>query len=64
MPAKETKALPLSLRVPPETMKRLDRLIPKLVRDSTVASLGVVTRSTAAKVALEAGLRALEEKYK
>jgi predicted DNA-binding protein len=64
MPVKETKALPLSIRVPPEMMKRLDKLIPKLVRDTSVASLGVVTRSTAAKVALDHGLRALEEKYR
>jgi len=52
----------LSVRVTPEVMKRLDRLIPKLARNPSISTLGKVTRSTVVKFALIEGLDALEKR--
>ena len=58
------KAPLLSVRVSPEMLKRADRLIPKLGRDTAVSTIGNVTRSTVVKLALLRGLDALEREYK
>ena len=54
----------IALRVPPQALKRADALIAKLARDTTIAALGQVTRSTVLKVALMRGIELLEHEYK
>jgi hypothetical protein len=54
----------LVVRVSPELLKRADRLIPRLGRDTAVTTIGNVTRSTVVKLALLRGLDALEAEYR
>ena len=54
----------LSVRVSPDLLKRADRLVTKVGRDSAVNTIGRVTRSTVVKLALVRGLEALEAEYK
>jgi hypothetical protein len=61
---KTGKAPLLSVRVSPETLKRADRLIPRLSRDPAITAIGNVSRSTVVKLALMRGLEALEAEYK
>jgi hypothetical protein len=53
----------LSVTVSPDVLKRADRLIPTVGRDSAVTSIGCVTRSTVVNLALMRGLEALEREY-
>jgi hypothetical protein len=63
--AKKTSVMTqVALRIPTEALKRADALIPKVARDSTVAALGEITRSTILKLAVMRGLDALEKEHK
>ncbi len=54
----------LSVRVSPELLKRADKLIARVGRDTAVTTIGRVTRSTIIKLALVRGLDALEQEYR
>lgn len=53
----------IAVRLPGETIRRMDALRTKLAKDATVGALGRVTRSTVLKLALARGLDALEQEY-
>lgn len=55
---------PLSVRIPDELTRRLDRLIPKIAKDQNVSTMGRVSRSAVVKLALLRGVAALEQEYK
>jgi hypothetical protein len=44
--------------------KRIDRLMPRISKDSTLATFGRVSRSSVVKLALLRGVAALEAEYK
>lgn len=54
----------LSVRVPPDLLKRADRLVAKLGRDARITAIGAVSRSTIINLALLRGLESLEGEYK
>ncbi len=58
------RGVPIAVRVPPEMAKRIDRLLPKITKDRSVSTLGVVTKSSVVKLALLRGLEVLEGEYK
>jgi hypothetical protein len=62
--AESRRGVPVSVRVPPELARRMDRLIPKIAKDPAVATLGIVTRSTLVKLAILKGVEVLEQEYK
>jgi hypothetical protein len=53
----------LGVRLPGETVKRIDSLRPRLANDPTISALGPVTRSTVLKLAIARGLEVLEREY-
>ena len=53
----------LSLRVPAAVAKRLEALVPLLADDPTIAVLGNVTTSVAARLAVGRGIALLEKEY-
>lgn len=53
----------LSVRVPPDLLKRADRLVAKLGRDARVTAIGAVSRSTIINLAIVRGLESLEAEY-
>jgi hypothetical protein len=55
---------PVSVRVPEDLARRLDKLISKVGKDPDVATLGKVTRSSIVKLALLRGVAALEAEYR
>jgi hypothetical protein len=55
---------PLSVRIPDDLARRLDRLVPKIGKDPNLAALGRVSRSAVVKLALVRGVAALEAEYK
>jgi hypothetical protein len=59
-PSKKAPRLTLSLRVEPETMQRLHRLVAHLSRRYPTFRM---SNSDAARVALEEGLTSLEKKW-
>jgi len=70
MAAKKTKrkepadSPPLSIRLQPSTIERLDALVPKIATDADVeAVMGKVQRSVVLRLALLEGLRVLERRY-
>jgi hypothetical protein len=58
------QGVPVSVRVPKELVDRLDRLVPKLAKDPAWHTLGIVSRTSAIKLALLRGVEALEKQYK
>lgn len=54
----------ITLRVPPEAVRRAEKLVPRVAADRTFAALGRITRSTVLNLALMRGLDALEQEYK
>jgi hypothetical protein len=58
-----TRMRVLSLRVPEPVAERLEALVPYLAEDATIAALGIVSTSTAARLAVGRGIEALEEEY-
>lgn len=52
------------LRLPPELLKRAERLLPMVAADPRVSLLGRVSRSTVLRMALISGLDALEKQYR
>jgi hypothetical protein len=58
------RGVPISVRIPPELSKRLEKLVPKLAKDPGLTTLGIVTKSSAVKLALLRGVAALEAEYK
>lgn len=58
------RGIPVSVRVPPELAKRLDRLVVRLAKDRGGASLGIINKSGVVKLALLRGVEALEAEYK
>jgi hypothetical protein len=55
---------PIAVRIPDDLAKRLDRLMPKLLKDPTLRTFGRVSRSSVVKLALLRGVVALEAEYK
>jgi len=55
---------PLSVRIPDDLARRLDRLVPKIAKDQNLATLGRVSRSAVVKLALLRGVAALETEYR
>lgn len=58
------RGVPVSVRVPPELAKRLDRLVTRLAKDRGGASLGIINKSGVIKLALLRGVEALEAEHK
>ena len=58
------QGVPISVRVPKDLVDRLDRLVPKLGKDPAWQTLGIVSRSSAIKLALLRGVEALEKQCK
>ena len=54
------RGVPISVRVPPELAKRLDRLVGKLAKDRGGPTLGIMNKSNVIKLALLKGCEALE----
>jgi len=54
----------ISIRVPPEALRRAEALRSKIARNRTVLALGKVTRSTVLKLAMMRGLDVLESEHK
>lgn len=55
---------PVAVRIPNDLAKRIDRLMPRISKDSTLATFGRVSRSSVVKLALLRGVAALEAEYK
>jgi predicted transcriptional regulator len=55
---------PLSVRIPDDLARRLDRLVPKIAKDQNLAAFGRVSRSAVVKLALLRGVAVLEAEYK
>jgi predicted DNA-binding protein len=53
----------VSVRIPPELARRLDRLVPKLAKNQALTTLGIITKSSVVKLALLRGVEALEAEY-
>jgi hypothetical protein len=51
------------IRLPPELVEWADRLVPLVAKDPKVTTLGRVSRSSVLRMALLAGLEALEMQY-
>jgi len=58
------QGVPISVRVPKELVDRLDKLVPKLAKDPAWQTLGIVSRTSAIKLASLRGVEALEKKCK
>lgn len=58
------RGVPVSVRVPPELAKRLDRLVGKLAKERGGASLGIINKSGVIKLALLRGVEVLEAESK
>lgn len=54
----------VSIRLPKDVLKRAESLTRRVSKDSSVAALGKVTRSTVLKLAVMRGLEVLEAEYK
>ncbi|MBX3027780.1 hypothetical protein KF840_23035 [bacterium] len=57
------RGVPVSVRIPPELARRLDRLVPKLAKNQSLTTLGIITKSSVVKLALLRGVEALEAEY-
>lgn len=58
------KGVPVSVRVPEDLAKRLDRLVLKASKARTLGSLGLINKSSVVKLALLRGVEALEAELK
>ena len=58
------RGVPVSVRIPPELGRRLERLVPKLAKNTALTTLGIITKSSVVKLALLRGVEALEQEYK
>lgn len=54
------RGVPLSVRVPPELAKRIDKLAARLGKERGVASIGIVNKTAAVKLILLRGCEAVE----
>lgn len=63
MAERTRRGVPISVRVPPEIARRIDKLIPKIEKDRTLSTFGQVNRSSVVKLVLLRGLEALEAQY-
>lgn len=54
------RGVPVSVRVPPELAKRLDRLVAKLAKDSGIGALGTMNKAAVVEFALLRGVEGLE----
>lgn len=54
------RGVPVSVRVPPELAKRLDRLVAKLAKDSDIGALGTMNKTAVVKLGLLRGVEGLE----
>jgi hypothetical protein len=61
--AEKRYGVPVTVRIPVELAKRLDRLKPKVGKDATLTTFGRVSRSSIVKLALLRGVAALEAEY-
>jgi predicted DNA-binding protein len=57
------RGVPVSVRIPPELSKRLEKLVPKLAKEPAFTTLGIVTKSSVVKLALLRGVEVLEREY-
>jgi hypothetical protein len=64
MPDSARRGVPISVRVPPELSRRLEKLVPKLSKDQGLTTLGIITKSSVVKLALLRGVAVLEAEYK
>ena len=64
MAEKERSRTPLSVRIPDDLAKRLDRLVPKMHKHATFSTIGRVSRSSVVKLALLRGVEQLEAEFK
>jgi len=62
--AEKRYGVPVTVRIPAELAKRLDRLKPKVGKDPTLTTFGRVSRSSIVKLALLRGVAVLEAEYK
>jgi hypothetical protein len=62
--AEKRYGVPVTVRIPAELAKRLDRLKPKVGKDPTLTTFGRVSRSSIVKLALLRGVAALEAEYR
>lgn len=53
----------IPIRLPPELVEWADRLVPLVAKDPKVTTLGRVSRSSVLRMALLAGLEAVEKQY-
>ena len=58
------RGVPVSVRIPPELARRLERLVPKLAKNTSLTTLGIITKSSVVKLAILKGVEALEQEYK
>ena len=54
---------PLSVRIPDDLARRLDRLVPKIGKDPNLSAIGRISRSAVVKLALSRGVAALEAEF-
>jgi len=54
------RGVPLSVRIPPELSKRIEKLEARLGKQGGVASLGIVNRTAVVKLILLRGCEAIE----
>jgi hypothetical protein len=64
MPESARRGVPISVRIPADLARRLDKLLPKLAKDSAFSTLGVINKSSVVKLAILRGVEALEAQYK
>jgi hypothetical protein len=60
----QRRGVPVSVRVPPDLAKRLDRLVRRIAKDPSVGALGIINKSSVVKLALLKGVEALETQYR
>lgn len=54
----------ISVWILAEDLRRADKLVAKMAKDTRLAGVGQVTRSTVLRLAVTSGLDALEQEYK
>ena len=62
--AEKRYGVPVTVRIPAELARRLDRLKPRVGKDPTLTTFGRVSRSSIVKLALLRGVDVLEAEYK
>ena len=58
------RGVPISLRVPAELAKRIDRVAGRLAKERGIGSLGIMNKTAAIKIILLRGCEAIEAESK